>query len=618
MRRFAIIVLLASIAAVPTRTAAVDLNGRWKVAGGPIVTITQTGSSISIPPYTGTVGSPDANGFTSYSMSWTNGTDQAGLGGRVMPSGNLMDGRSVAWFPPSFPEVFPIALTRCSCFDNNSVDGDGCDAVCQVEPCWTCVGDPSVCTPTLDGGACDDLSPCTTGETCTAGVCGGGTAVAPPCFDINGPWTRHRTIPGLGVASHTFTSIAQRGTDLYLDSYLGAIDPVTGAINVRVTNLNLFCGPFDTLVGSVAPDGLTYSLGGFVQEPQEHAPDHCDTFTQTELGDHCGDGLLEGTEACDDGNLIDGDGCSVQCAVEQCWTCAGTPSVCGPVGGGACDDNNECTISDTCAGDGSCAGTPDVGASCDDGSACTANDACAGDGGCVGAPVACGQCHACDTIAGCVPDPGAACDDGNACTPTDVCQSDGSCLGQGGISCEPCFGCDVDLGCVAQPKPMCKPSARPARSLLQIKQGAEDAKDRFNWRWKKGADVTLLELETDITVCAYDESGPTPALLFRAAIPDSGAWVTTPTGLRYKDYSGASDGLTIAVLKSGAGGAASARVKGKGTHLSDRPYPLPGVPVPLPLRVQLQGASGLCLETRHDGTSVLHNESGSFKAKGVP
>ncbi len=35
----------------------------------------------------------------------------------------------------------------------------------------------------------------------------------------------------------------------------------------------------------------------------------------------CGDGVLEGAEACDDGNRAEGDGCSKDCQVEEGWSC---------------------------------------------------------------------------------------------------------------------------------------------------------------------------------------------------------------------------------------------------------------------------------------------------------
>lgn len=43
----------------------------------------------------------------------------------------------------------------------------------------------------------------------------------------------------------------------------------------------------------------------------------------------CGDGVINGDEVCDDGNTVDGDGCSSDCMhVEACYSCTGAPSVC--------------------------------------------------------------------------------------------------------------------------------------------------------------------------------------------------------------------------------------------------------------------------------------------------
>ena len=409
-----------------------------------------------------------------------------------------------------------------------------------------------------------------------------------------------------------------------IGGYVGHIDPPTGALNVRAANPNLFCAPFDVLLGSVAPDGLTFSMSGSVEEPQPFAPDHCDGFAQTLLGDHCGNGMFEGTEACDDGNLVDGDGCSVQCAVEQCWMCTGTPSVCGPVGGGSCNDGNGCTINDTCAGDGSCAGTPDIGAACDDGASCTSDDACIDDRSCVGAPVDCGECHTCSETLGCIVDPGGSCDDGAACTAGDICASDGSCAGTPYI-CEPCFACDGTLGCVLEPQAVCKASTAPEKSLLVLKNYAEDGKDQILWRWNKGAETTLNELGNppggeNVTLCVYDESTATTTLLFRATAPGDDRWTATAKGFRFKTQTEANDGISLAQLHSGIAGKAKAKMKGKGALLSNRPYGLPVPALPLPLRAQLQSDNGLCLETRHDASGVVKNDStrGIFKARGTP
>ncbi|XP_055739245.1 pappalysin-2-like isoform X1 [Salvelinus fontinalis] len=54
---------------------------------------------------------------------------------------------------------------------------------------------------------------------------------------------------------------------------------------------------------------------------------------------YCGDGLLQGTEDCDDGNLLDGDGCSKKCHMESGFNCNGEPSLCYVFeGDGVCEE----------------------------------------------------------------------------------------------------------------------------------------------------------------------------------------------------------------------------------------------------------------------------------------
>ena len=84
------------------------------------------------------------------------------------------------------------------CDDGNGRDGDGCSAVCTLEPCFTCTGDPSVCAP-ADGPPCDDGNPCTAGESCHAGACGGGTATneGAACDDGNACTAGDRCVAGV-------------------------------------------------------------------------------------------------------------------------------------------------------------------------------------------------------------------------------------------------------------------------------------------------------------------------------------------------------------------------------------------------------------------------------------
>lgn len=68
----------------------------------------------------------------------------------------------------------------------------------------------------------------------------------------------------------------------------------------------------------------------------------------------CGDGVKEGSETCDDGNIVAGDGCSSTCVIESGYTCSSSPSSCV-----------------TTCGDTVIAGTEE----CDDGNV-TSNDGC--------------------------------------------------------------------------------------------------------------------------------------------------------------------------------------------------------------------------------------------------
>lgn len=67
---------------------------------------------------------------------------------------------------------------------------------------------------------------------------------------------------------------------------------------------------------------LAFVCPGFMAAPALDA---------TACGTVCGDGMVAGTEECDDGGTADGDGCSSLCQVEPGFTCPGEPSVCVPV-----------------------------------------------------------------------------------------------------------------------------------------------------------------------------------------------------------------------------------------------------------------------------------------------
>ncbi len=70
---------------------------------------------------------------------------------------------------------------------------------------------------------------------------------------------------------------------------------------------------------------------------------------------HCGDGVLEPGEQCDDGNEISGDGCTSLCQLELGWTCPGAGQACQreiTCGDGMAEPPESCDDGNTKDGDG--------------------------------------------------------------------------------------------------------------------------------------------------------------------------------------------------------------------------------------------------------------------------
>jgi len=144
-----------------------------------------------------------------------------------------------------------------------------------------------------------------------------------------------------------------------------------------------------------------------------------------EGGDHgevpvgCGDGMVDVTEECDDGNDVAGDGCEPNCTY-SCHLPAD------------CEDGDVCSTDHLCVSRGGgrvCTFTPAAeGTVCDDDSTCTDPDACDREGVCTGPPTASGTL--CDNHLFC---------DGSG----DICDGAGNCAG---VSMPPCplSGCTVD------------------------------------------------------------------------------------------------------------------------------------------------------------------------------
>jgi len=145
----------------------------------------------------------------------------------------------------------------------------------------------------------------------------------------------------------------------------------------------------------------------------------------------CGDGVVRLDKQCDDGNTTSGDGCSGTCTVEPGWSCSGSPSACtqsvcgnGQLEGGeACDCGADPSqIPPGCAGPNGLFNGDGTGCS----KTCTKEPVCRGASG-NGATHACGATCGNGNI-----EPGEDCDDGNQ-VGGDGCSS--SCAVEDGFTC---------------------------------------------------------------------------------------------------------------------------------------------------------------------------------------
>jgi cysteine-rich repeat protein len=319
------------------------------------------------------------------------------------------------------------------CDDGNACTADTCD------PETGCAHEP------LEGTTCDDGDVCTLADHCEAGTCKGS---AINCDD-NNPCTDDACNPTGGC--------------VYINNYdeCDDMDPCTvkdTCTDGACSGFQVPCDCMDDTDCEALEDGDM--CNGTLYCQQDQVPYKCALDTDTvvtcdspanpcqvafcDAGTGlCGTGPADNGLSCDDNNdctvldsCIDGEctsGPKVNCNDgNPCTT-----DLCDPAGGCfheenalPCNDGNPCTTGDVCQA-GECLGTGEL--PCDDGNICT-DDSCNPANGCIAVPN------------------NAGCDDANKCTVTDLCAG-GVCKGIGALNCDDdniCTidGCDPELGCL--------------------------------------------------------------------------------------------------------------------------------------------------------------------------
>lgn len=234
-----------------------------------------------------------------------------------------------------------VAQTE-GCDDGGTEPDDGCSATCSVESGYTCAGAPSQCTMqpgnadgtcgspyaiTLAAGSNGELTGSGTGDTTNgtnqvpAAACDGGEP--PPGAGNDHVWeftlTDTRDVYVLMPSTVTFDAILRLQTApcdpaTEIPEYAGAdgcSDQSFAMDTEALAYVKLGPGTYYVVVdGFDANEKGTYELQIIAMESL------------------CGDGQLDLLDFCDDGNDMDGDGCSAKCEIEDGYDCTGEPSDC--------------------------------------------------------------------------------------------------------------------------------------------------------------------------------------------------------------------------------------------------------------------------------------------------
>ena len=164
--------------------------------------------------------------------------------------------------------------------------------------------------------------------------------------------------------------------------------------------------------------------------------------------------------------------------------------------------------------------------------------------------------------------------------------------------------------CAAAPAVGCRTAQK---SVLVLKDNANNSKDKLVWKWIKGQSTSTAEFgdpvmgTANIALCVYDNG----ALKGSTLVAPGTGWTNISTkGFKFLDKNGAQTGVTKIILKASTDNKAKALLKGKGLNLPDIAPPMTG-----PVTVQMVNSeSGLCWQSVFN-SPFLKNIAGSFKDK---
>lgn len=375
-------------------------------------------------------------------------------------------------------------LTQTACDDGFlCTDPDRCvEGVCVGTPvncddndvCTTDFCHPSQgCSHLFNQAFCQDGNPCTVGDRCLDGLCRG---VELLCDDQN-PCTQDACYPAVGCRFDPVEGLPCEDGNPCTTGDTCSLSQCLPGTNICLCTNDDDCQPNED--GDLCNGSLFCAEDGSCQTDPEtviHCPELDDCHVnvcQPTTGQCAAIQRPDGFPCNDDNECTTADFC-------DSGVCAGEPE--------SIDDDNVCTLDSCNPTTGVVSHQPQPGAACDDENPCTLEDTCSASGTCLpgdpwtAPPVEDCMDRWCHPILGIilVPLTGASCDDGDACTMGDHCQS-GHCVGENlcqcqndqdcapfedGDLCNGTLSCDENL-CVVDPAtlPTCPQSTHPCSHI---------------------------------------------------------------------------------------------------------------------------------------------------------
>jgi fibro-slime domain-containing protein len=219
--------------------------------------------------------------------------------------------------------------TNEQCDDGNKTGGDGCTKLCQIENEWACpdVGKACVSSVKCGDGKLASTETCDDGNTNNDDGCSGDCKTVADGYQCRVPGKR--CVPLCGDSKIIGGETCDDANDTSNDgcSSTCLVEPGWSCEGTPSKCTKSDCGNGKQEAGEgcdlgKAENGLFYGDAKGCSKTCTKEP-NCrpDGKTTQACTTTCGDGNRDPNEDCDDGNAVNGDGCSSECKKEDGFTC---------------------------------------------------------------------------------------------------------------------------------------------------------------------------------------------------------------------------------------------------------------------------------------------------------